>query len=174
MNRITTLIFIVLCIFTNHNNAQKSKNVSVKINETKPSVYITYNHKGTREALFEGESKNRIWLKLHNNTKLNIFFCEFSVSKEYGETGVFYNVERVSSIQEKDKKIPLGYGQIDTCDVFTLSAGKSVLFSLPSEHLDKGLKIKTEFFYGWTGDWKKDIYEGTTHFVTFGNDQLPK
>lgn len=168
------LSFIFICILCYQANAQDNRNISMKIIESKPSVYITHDHNGKQEPLFEGESENRIWLRLHNNTKLKIFICEFSVSKEYGDVGISYNVERVAFFQQKDKKLPDGYGQIDTCDVFTLPSGKSVLFSLPSEHLTKGLAIKTQFFYGWTGDWKQDIYEGTTNFVVFGNDQLPK
>jgi hypothetical protein len=171
MNKIIALIFIILSILPYQANAQKSKSISIKINQTKPSVYITYDRRGKLKPLFQGESENRIWLKMHNNTKLNIFFCAFSVSKEYGEIGLYHTVKRISLF---NKEMPLGYGQSDACDVSTLGAGKSVLFSLPSEHLDKDLAIKIESFYGWTGDWKQDMYEGTTHLVAFGNDQITK
>lgn len=169
------LIFVVLSVFSLCQlvKAQKNKSASLKIIESRPSVYITFDHRGKQEPLFEGETNERIWLRLNNNTKLKLFLCEFSVDKEYGDRGLFYKVERFSFFQEYENvKIPDGYGKIDTCDVFTLRSGKSILFSLPKEHLSKGLSIKTQFYYGWTGNWKEDIYEGTTHFVAFGSDEL--
>ncbi len=163
---------LILCGVCFPINAQKTKSTSLKIIETKPSVYISFDHSGKQDALFEGDSNNRTWLRLHNNTKLKIFFCEYSVDKEYGDVGIFYEVERFAYFNEyKNEKSPNGYGRADNCNVHTLASGKSVLFSLPSESLTKGLRIKTQFFYGWTGDWKEDIYEGIINFVTFAIDR---
>ncbi|HEX8286886.1 MAG TPA: hypothetical protein VF556_02765 [Pyrinomonadaceae bacterium] len=165
---ISLLTLLIICGLLFPVYAQSAKSISLKVTETKPSVYISFDHSGKQKALFEGESNNRTWLRLHNNTKLNLFLCVFDVDKKYGNKGLFYDVERIAISQEKEQ-IPAGYGRIDDCEVFTLLSGKNLLFSLPSEHIGKGLFIKVRFHYGWTGDWKKDIYEGTTHFVTFGN-----
>ena len=179
MKLISHSIFLALLLFlftaVTTSPAQKTKPTSQKLISDKPSVYISFERKGKQNALFQGESDERIWLRLNNNTKMKIFLCEFSVEKPYGDLGIFYTVERVSFFEEyRNTKTPVGYGQIDTCDVFTLVSGKSALFSVPAEHLAKGLGIRTQFYYGWTGDWKNDLYEGTTHFVGFGNDQLSR
>lgn len=174
MIKIKSMILII-CVTSglfNTIKAQKDTSIPLKIIKTESSVYITFDHKGKKEPLFEGDSENRIWLKLHNNTKLKIFLCQYSVDKEYGDIGIFYEVERFAYFNEyKNEKIPDGYGRADTCNIYILSSGKSVSFSVPSESLSKGLRIKTQFFYGWTGDWKEDIYDGTISFVKFGNDE---
>src|SRR4051812_4328706 len=75
----------------------------LKIQANKPSVYISFERFGKTEPLYEGESENRIWLRLHNNTILNIFICHFSVAKVYGDTGIFY---RVAGPAAKNQKLP--------------------------------------------------------------------
>lgn len=174
MTKNIVLLFMTIVIFCFQINGQGDKDISVKLIKDKPSVFITFERKGKQAPIFEGENKNRIWLKLHNNTKLKIFLSEFSVDKEYGDVGLYYDVEQVYYFEDKSIKVPLGYGGADVCNVFTLLSGKAASFSIPEEHLGKGLAIRTKFYYGWTGDWKEDIYEGTTHIVSFGNSELPR
>ncbi len=146
--KILTVLFVIreMCIPV---SAQKIEKSSLKIIDDKPSVYISFHHSGKQNPLFEGENSERIWLNLHNNTKLKIFLCVFDVDKEYGQQGIFYDVEKSSfSAEYKNVKVPLGYGKADDCEVFTLFPKKSLLFSLPATTLQKDYLSKRNFILG--------------------------
>lgn len=150
---------------------QKHAETSLKIVRDKPNVYISYVRRGKQAPIFEGESENRIWLRIHNNTKLKIFFCEFPVTKEYGDVGIYYDVDRINPRENEPTEVPGGYGQSDACDLYTLPSGQTRLFSLPEAHLGENLAIRIRYYIGWTGNWIDDKDDGTFHFVKFGNDQ---
>lgn len=162
-------VFIITLLFSI--NGQDSKSNLLKLIKDKPSVYISFHRLGKQKPLFKGESENRIWLRLNNNTKLKVFYCGFWVEKEYGDIGIYYDVKTYEP-QPKSEELPLGYGGIDTCDVEIIDSGKSVLFSIPAEHLKKGFRIETKYYYGWTGNWKEDIFEGTVSSVRFSSSKI--
>ena len=174
MFRKAFIISFAICILFLQNYAQTQSNNSFLLDSKKPSIFITFDHRDKLPPLedddlppLEGENINRIFLRLHNNTKIMIFICGFTVEKQYGEVGLAYDIKATTSSKIKKEDIPLGYGIMDFCDIHEILPGKSILFSLPSEHLASGLYIQTEFKYSWTGDWQKEISDGTFHYVNF-------
>lgn len=111
MIKITLIILISIFALTYQGFGQDKVRSSFKVINDKPSVYISYDHKGKQSPLSQGESENRIWLRLHNNTKLKIFFCEFWVDKEYGDTGVYFDVERFKKSKNESDISSLGNAQ---------------------------------------------------------------
>jgi hypothetical protein len=161
-------ISLILVVVVFSVAAQTTTPRSLKLSDREPSVYISFERVGKSPPLFEGESNNRVWLRLHNNIKLPLFFCKFDVDQEYGDLGLFYKVE--GPLIGTGSNI-FGYGQTDDCDVYTLKSGKSVVFSIPKEHLKEGQTISTSFAYGWTGKWETDMYERTFHQVKFSSEK---
>lgn len=187
MNKILfSLIFVGLfLVYSISVYAQKSIESSVLLNKKRASVYIEFERSGKEQPLFEGESNQRIWLNLQNNSKWAIIFCSFSVEKKYGDLGVVYDVKRLNQIggtftteqlaqieREMQNPIPEGYSTADTCSEFELASGKSVLFSIPKEHLKKRLYIQIKFSYEW--EIKYPESGGTpSNYVFFGYSSLP-
>lgn len=57
---------------------------------------------GELEPLRPGDTKERIWLRLYNNTKWKIAFCSFRVNSEYGDIGVTYNIKEIQPSLHQD------------------------------------------------------------------------
>jgi hypothetical protein len=134
-------------------------------------VYIEFIRSGSAPGLFEGERDERIWLRLTNNTHWTIAFCSLSVPMQYGQVGVVYTVKRSSNTSEPIS-LPRGYSTGDTCTPFDLGGGKSVIFSVPRNHLAENLYLEFEFWYDWEN---RDNVLGNfpQSYVSFGHSELP-
>ena len=176
----------LLCVGLLSANAQAVqktvvRNTAPKIFTSKPGVFITFERFGKRTPVSEGESDNGVWLRLHNNMRYPISFCIFGLSaestlptkpEENTQIGLYYDVV-LNARSETDNRplpvVPLGYPLL-SCQEFELKSGKSLLFSVPKEHLAEELSIKISYSYGWeeTGE------DNPTHFVYFNSYKLPK
>lgn len=87
-----TITFVSRTPAQTQNEKPKS---SVLLNSERPSVYVSFEKYGTAPPLRGGDKNERIWLRLHNNTRWELSFCSFSVAKEYGGVGLTYNVKRL-------------------------------------------------------------------------------
>jgi hypothetical protein len=123
---------------------------SVRLDKNKPSIYITFERRGKRQPLYEGEVDEGVWLRLHNNTRWTVYLCTFGVENSYGDVGLFYSVERRSpQYRMADSRIPLGYQPGHVCHMVNLEPGTSLLFSVPADHVAPGLKIRITFNFSW-------------------------
>lgn len=124
---------------------------NVRLDKNKPSIYVAFEKRGKRQPLYEGEVDEGVWLRLHNNTRWTVYLCTFGVENSYGDLGLFYSVERRSSLPDRtmDSRIPLGYQPSHVCNVVNLEPGKSLLFSVPANHVAQGLKIRITFNFSW-------------------------
>jgi len=153
-------------------------------------VYIELHHVGKAAPLFDGEAEQRVWLRLVNNSRWSVELCSFTVGKDYGESGVVHAVKQYleggkagelrhgkempgsAGAVRQGQRIPSGYSTWDTCNVFILASGKSLVFSVPLTHLTKDYYIQVEYWPEWEnrdnvlGDFPR-------YFVTFGGRQLP-
>jgi len=190
-----SLPFIGLCQHPEDRNGL-AKELLIKSNE--PSVFISFEKSGKAHPLFQGETDDRYWLRLRNNTKGDIEFCYFEVEKQYGDIAIRYNIEQennfgseapVSSTSQvlatqgnktseasAAEQIPNGYALGDSCLVYRLSSGRSVLFSVPKVHLnrsDGSFRIDIPFKYGWEDG---SSVEGSPprHIISFSSGKLPK
>jgi hypothetical protein len=147
----------------------------------KPGVYISFERVGKRPPPGDDVSDEAVWLRLHNNMRLSVTFCAYSLvdekgyllsHEEAGELGLNYAVELTnpSKFSGTKSNLPTGKPTTGFCHVFTLGAGESVVFSVPAEHLVKGLSIKIPFHYEWEGEGGNN----PTHFVYFNSSNIPK
>jgi hypothetical protein len=74
---ITATIFCCALFMTSY--AQQSRlaetGEQVRLTNDKPTVYLTFEREGKREAIYPSETNQGVWLRLHNNTKWAINFC---------------------------------------------------------------------------------------------------
>jgi hypothetical protein len=162
-------------------NSTASKKTAFTLLTEKPGVYIDFERAGKRPPPGDDVSDEAVWLKLHNNMRFSIKFCAFSLIdekgnlltyEEAGEIGLNYEVELTnpSNFVGTQSDVPTGNKSTGLCHVFTLEAGKSIVFSVPAEHLIKGLSIKVPFNY----EWEKESEDNPTHFVYFNSARIPK
>ena len=142
----------------------------VRSNKDRPTVYLTYERSGPRKPLTNGESNRGIWLRLHNNTKWKLILRVGGVSNpSYGDFVVFYEIERTQG----GGFTPVGY-RSHVASVIKLKAGDSIVFSVPHEHLDKGLELRIRYNYDWElRDDDSLSAKEPYHTVTFPSSNLP-
>ena len=151
-------------------SAQRRKNQGVLLNKTKPSVYLSFVKYGKLEPWYEGLSGERVWLRLHNNTRWEIVFDASGVAdEEQGEASLYYDVVKDNCNEIHPDKYPCR-----VCSRSPLSSGESLLFSVPREHLpDKG-QLRIHFAFDWQEDLKVITGEEIDNIVTFYSSDLPK
>ncbi len=166
----TKFVFILFVIFSTviylpaqTNKAKKivkSANLVTKekvhLNVTKPAVYVDFERLGEEAPIYSDDSKERVYLKLVNNSKWSIYVGVFSYGKD-NKKGLFYDVEKERKFVgqlDTDEEIPMGYrrGHVGSPDS-ELKSGKSISFSVPRNHLAENLKIRIEFDFEWNYDW---------------------
>jgi hypothetical protein len=97
-------------------------------------------------------------------------FCSKAVPKDYGEKQVAYEVERYEGSGETP-----GTRRSDACGYLVLGPGKSILFSVPREHLAEGLAVRIPFRYKWriNPDGSDHLLEAK-HVGSFYSEDIPK
>lgn len=164
-------LFIVFILAISVVSAQTRKpnkfSSEIRLSKNKPSVYISYERSGKREPLEIGESNEGIWLRLHNNTKWTIILPTFGPPESHGDVGMFYTLVVVSELPKEVTDIPKGYELGHVYSTFKLRGGESVLFSVPREHLPKGIVLRVSFSYEWED--QDDVFAGreVEHVVSF-------
>ena len=168
------LLVVFICLETLPVSVSASrKPQEVRLVRDKPTVFISFVRTGKRNPLEVGESDQGIWLRIHNNTKWNLVFRAGGVpDSSYGDALLFYQVERTDGAEGY---VPIGY-QSHVSSVIQLQSGKSFLFSLPREHLAKGLAIQLAYNYDW--ELTKDsafVREGEPrHYVWINSSSIPR
>lgn len=195
------VVFALIPILGQSTNAQSTKNSkksqNEKLDSQKPSVYISFEKVGTREPIGDGSNSDKVFLRLHNNTRWTISFCvngffdregRESTFKNAIETSLNYEVERErdysrgmafgtkeEALESKPEIPPLPRGNptIHGCSLYRLISNKSVIFSVNSQDLADGLKIKVNFGFDWDSTTGMTGTK-TAYYVYFSSRGLPR
>ena len=134
----------------------------VKIDQTKPTVYIDFIKVVDNEPFNVGEPRERVYLKLVNNSKWSIYVPMFEYIVISEGTGLYYYVEIEIESKPIEGEIPQGYKKGHGITPYTeLKSSKSVNFSVPNDHLADNLLIRVYFYYDWV--WSSFEKEDTTN-----------
>lgn len=149
------LRLLLLLLLTATTVAQKST-APFLLDTNKPYVYLTFDHVGERTPVFEGESRQGVWLRFVNNCRIPVTIGSFDPGNHDPGTGVLHEVVTIpkrgsggipasaETRSEDSGKAPEGY----TSEVYsrmTVQPGKSVLFSVPLEHLSPNWYLRVRF-----------------------------
>lgn len=152
----------------------------VRLDKTKPPIFISFESAGVREPLRDGESNQGVWLRLNNNTKWTIIFPAFGVPKLYGDAGMYYEIEttpidKIVGVPSSEAvETPIGYRLSHAYSTYYLSPGGSVTFSVPREHLTKHFALRISYSYEWEDRGDVSTGRGPRHFVFFQASSLPQ
>jgi len=138
----------------------------VRINKKLPTLYIAYEKVGKLESLDSADERERIWLRLHNNSRWPIRLDMGGVPPEYGDANLFFDGLLDGDVVFRNR--------CHVCSTNLLSPGKSILFNIPRRDLGKGRAIRVKFSYGWE-HWD-DVTAGREpeHYVYFTSSTLPE
>jgi hypothetical protein len=166
------LLAVVVILFSvvNFGAAQRAPrarqwNVHLKIGM--PGVYITLERVGQLKSPDSGDDKERVWLRVHNNTRWPIRLDMGGVpSAEYGDAELFYDGFLAGELIFRNR--------CHVCTTNMLAPGRSLVFSVPQADLGKTRAIRVRFSYGWE-DWG-DVIAGREpeHYVYFYASKLPQ
>jgi hypothetical protein len=161
-------------VFAQINSKTETLCLSNRLDSKKPSAYITFEKFDKRKPFTQEESNEGVWLRFHNNTKWKIYLKTFGNETENNSYKIPYQVKLLPSqnSEVKESQIPKGYRLSNS--VHEIESGKSLLFSIPKEHLANGFYITIDFSY----DWELTGYGGgggleIAHQVSFLWSQLP-
>ena len=131
---------LIILIFTSFCFGQKTKQFKYIINQSQPSVYITY-IKTDERIIFDNIKEPFAWFRFHNNTKWKLVL---RAGGGFGEDDarLFYDI-----LDDDNKIIENTYCHV--CSTFRLPSGKSVLFSLPAKNLKKSDSMRIIYSYEW-------------------------
>jgi len=160
---------LILCIFFGGNLiiGDGKTPSQARLQKNKPTVYIEFERTGNRPPLFASETGRGIWLRLYNNTKWSIVLDMHGVpSKTYGDASLIYDV--------LDSHQVINKGSCHACSFNSLGPGRSLLFSVPIEHLANGQAIRVRFKYSWESSENVAADHEPEHYVYFYSSRLPK
>jgi hypothetical protein len=136
------------------------------LDQSKPYVYLTYDHIGPRKPVQRDEANTGLWIRVVNNCRIPIMLR--GVDALYGDAGYYLDDEIVEeslymqvfySDREKDeykkmlenrlerlKQKPSGYAS-ETSGIIDLQPGKEMLFSIPINHVDDFWYFRIKFTF---------------------------
>lgn len=194
------LSFMVVCGLVAVVHAQRHgtrlKQRDVRISRNHPTVYLSFVRYSKPEPAQAGEGGERVWLRLHNNTRWSISLLASDVRKGLGDASLHYEVApnpRPPAVLAPPAVVASG-GAIEkpeaaaipceltvselchSCTVIKLPRGSSLLFSVPRGHLCWNAILRVRFSYEWEGDavdaLSGDV--GPQHSVAIAGFRLPK
>jgi hypothetical protein len=172
---IVSLLVIVFGAVSFSVNAQTKETTSndVRLVKDQPNVFVSFEREGKWKPFKKFESERRVWLRFHNNSKWQIGACMWDVPKEYGDKDIVYDVERYK--KGGHGVTPVTTSQENSCPRIFIESGRSILFSVPIEHLADGLAIKIQFRYEWETEpdgFSSDLEP--KHYAYFYSSDIPK
>ena len=127
--------------------AQESRK-NLAIDESKPYVYIQFDHAGQREPIDRTEPAQGLWLRLVNNSAIPIEVETMDTAtheKLVLVPDVMTAVERrIPRSGEPREKMPLGYGH-GMGVLQTVAPGDGLIFSVPANHVSPNWYMQVPF-----------------------------
>ena len=157
-----TLLLSILLIEGQNALPQDQLAQEFVVNHSKPYVYLTFDHIGSRNPVKDGEGETGLWLRVVNNCRIPIVFMSFAMPKGDPGVGLMDEVVDVepmiqifnSAEEEKEydrheelrklKHKPAGYA-FETGGIVRVQPGKDVLFSVPLNHVDDDWFMRVKF-----------------------------
>jgi hypothetical protein len=170
-------LFAATCVF--------AQNVSVMdfvIDQSKPYVYLKFDHIGPRKPVQDGEGDTGIWLRVVNNCRIPIVFVSLpgiGLVDEVVDTDpifqVFNSAEEEKEYQRHEqlrklKQKPTGY-TYEIYGVDRVQPGKEILFSVPLNHVDDDWYMRVKFALDLD---KSSISAGPFTYLPFHEWDIPK
>ena len=134
---------------------------SFRIDNSRPYVYLLFDHQGSGIPRSEKEPKLRLWFRLENNCDIAIVVTTFGVpdGSPAEEVGVMYEIvinaqpngvlteapsQRQATATQPEVTMPQGT-MFDVGSSISIPPGSSILFSVPINHLSRHWHIEIPY-----------------------------
>lgn len=157
---------ICFLLFAGMNAFAQSEGVQdFVIDQSKPYVYLKFDHIGPRKPLQKGETDAGLWLRVVNNCRIPIVFRSGGMPDD--EPGVVledevvvkppliqfaYTPKELKEFEAMEQKRlqrlkhkPAGYSLGDVSGVSTIQPGHDLLFSIPLNHVSEDWYMQVKF-----------------------------
>lgn len=183
MKRVSVFFFLFVATASSQNTVQ-----NFVIDQSKPYVYLKFDHIGPREPIESGEGNIGLWLRVVNNCRIPIVFQGFDMPSGVPGVGLLDEVvdnepvlqiystpEEGREIQRKEKlrkskHKPDGY-RSETAGVFSVQPGTDILFSVPLNHVGDGWYMRVKFALDLD---KSSASLGPFTYLSFHEWDIPK
>lgn len=184
MKRLSAVFFILFLTTTTFSQSSGVKDFV--IDQSKPYVYLKFDHIGPREPLEKGEG-NGLWLRVVNNCRIPIVFRSQGMPDD--ERGVVLEDEVVAepmlvisnrtpeeveaTERERLRKLkhkPDGYS-FEVSGVARVQPGQDLLFSFPLNHVDEEWYMRVKFALDLN---KSSASLGPYTYLSFHEWDIPK
>ncbi|HVG32372.1 MAG TPA: hypothetical protein VM911_04805 [Pyrinomonadaceae bacterium] len=166
------------------------------IDKSRDPLFITYERLDDPDPKREGIERDRVLVRLHNNSTCVVLIETMEAEKFYlplppnptitdrVKRGINYDLPDGAIVpamkyytqDNRRSKTPEAAWGGDMFFTFRLLGGNSLLFAIPTAYLRKGNDIVVPFDYGWEkeGERPSPIYSGDVeHRVYFYGDSMP-
>ena len=188
MKRLSVLLFLLLLASA---SAQNKSGQDFVLDQSKPYVYLKFDHIGPRKPFQDGEGNTGLWLRVVNNCRIPIVLEGFSTGTDEPGVGLMDEVVETEPVlqifspdeekrirrQEKLRKSklrhkPKGYST-ETYGVAQVEPGNDILFSVPLNHVDVDndwyMRVKFALYLN-----KSSIVVGPFTYLPFYESDIPK
>jgi len=143
----------VLAVFTLCAIALPQSALKLSLDSSKPFVYVSLDHIGPRPPVDDYEPHTGLWLRIVNNSAfpIEVITMEAATKPELTLVAdeVIGRVTRIDPNEQPPGPMPAGYSTAIGSPV-TIAAGKSILFSVPVNHVSKSWYLRVPFRFRLT------------------------
>jgi hypothetical protein len=175
-------IVLAFLLFATSVRAQNATTDFV-LDQSKPYVYLQFDHLGPRKPIQEGEPAQGLWLRLVNNCRIPVKVRTYGFTTGDPGTGVFDEVipyppmleirsdldQPPASEDQPKQKMPRGY-DAELSSMSTVLPGKSLLFSVPRNHVSRDWFMRVKFALDVS---KPSVGIGPLTELDFFENQIP-
>ncbi len=141
-----TLLLVVAAGFS----VSAEQSVGFVLDQSRPYVYIQFDHVGPRVPVSEVEPAIGVWLRIKNNSRVPIQVSIFDLGTKDTGVGVLDEIVPVPGIAPpcgsggSAIRPPIGY-QVDVATPATIPPGHDLLFSVPISHVAQWWYLRVRF-----------------------------
>lgn len=179
------LNIILVSMFTTTvcGQSQAPQSGCTTIDANKPQLFISYERAGEGEPNHKGERRQRVWLRLHNNTNCTLLIVTASAKiTKLSDNRITFDLQEGAEVivryDIEDKRrgkapTPANLQDYSSGVISHLPAGRSIVFSVPLSMLKKQFDVAVPFRYESEGTGTPG--EGlVVHRVYFDSEKLPR
>jgi len=167
--RLFLTLVVTCCVIPASAQTRSTRRGSPLIDPSKPAVFISFLKVGQIEPLEAGVRGQYLWFRLTNNSRWAIWLEMSGVPKAYGEARLYYTIEDTT-----DRGKILVDSSCHVCSVNPVAPGRSIVFSIPTDHASRYSRLHIPYSFSWERDNESEGGSSSQHSVEFYFDKLPE
>ena len=157
--RVLIPLLVTIGLILASNTLGQKKTVQKPVQKV-PSIFISLESVEIMKDSLRRKDEKRVWLRLRNNSRWTIKVDASGGVKGQDDASLYYDI-----LDDKDNIKQRRACHV--CSIVGLARGKSILFAVPYEELEKAASLRIQFSYPWEDEVEVAPAIEPTHFVYF-------